>query len=123
MLRGLTLRRLDRRTFLRGAGVSMALPLLGAMEPAFAKPPQKQAPKRFVAMTLGLGMLAENLYPTESGRDWTPSRYLKPLEDLRDKLTLVSGSSHPGVTGGHSAEASILTCNPAGSSGRAKNTI
>jgi hypothetical protein len=124
MLRGPIRRRLDRRTFLRGAGVSMALPLLGAMEPAFGKQPaEKQAPKRFVAMTLGLGLLGQNLYPKQSGRGWTPSRYLQPLEDLQDKLTLVSGSSHPGVTGGHSAEAAILTCNPAGSSGRAKNTI
>ena len=80
-------------------------------------------PRRFVAMTLGLGLLAENLYPEEAGRNWTAPRYLAGLEDLRDQLTLISGTSHPGVSGGHRAEASILTCNPAGGSGKAKNSI
>ncbi len=36
---------------------------------------------------------------------------------------MISGSSHPGVTGGHRAEASLLTANPVGSSGKAKNSI
>ncbi|TVP99620.1 MAG: DUF1552 domain-containing protein, partial [Planctomycetaceae bacterium] len=123
--------RLDRRTVLQGAGVSMALPLLSAMRPALAAEPAGQAeagqgetsPPRFVAMTLGLGLVAENLNPVEPGRDYRPSRYLKPIDDLRDRFTVVSGSSHPGVTGGHRAEASLLTANPVGSSGKAKNTI
>jgi hypothetical protein len=118
-------RRLSRRTFLRGAGVTMALPFLGAMESALAAGPasRREPPRRFVAMTLGLGLLGENLYPREAGRDWSPSPYLKAIQDLREQLTLISGASHPGVGGGHRAEASILTCNPAGSTGRAKNTI
>ena len=123
--------RLDRRTVLQGAGVSMALPLLSAMRPAFAADVAGQteagqgetSPPRFVAMTLGLGLVAENLNPTEPGRDYRPSRYLQPIDDLRDRFTVVSGSSHPGVTGGHRAEASLLTANPVGSSGKAKNTI
>ena len=119
---------LHRRTFLKAAGVSMALPYLSAMDGhaeeravVFSQP--DGPPRRFVAMTLGLGLLADNLYPSETGRGWTPSRYLKPLTDLREQLTLVSGTSHPGVGGGHRAEASILTCNPAGGSGKARNTI
>jgi hypothetical protein len=38
-------------------------------------------------------------------------------------MTIISGASHPGVTGGHRAEASLLTANPVGSSGKAKNSI
>lgn len=118
-----TNRKLDRRTMLRGAGVALALPWLTAMQPAFARSQTEPAPKRFVAMTLGLGLIGENLNPKKAGRDYEASLYLKPLADLRNKFTVISGSSHPGVTGGHRAEASILTANPMGSAGRAKNSI
>ncbi len=101
----------------------MSIPWLTAMQEAFAGPGGGAPPRRFVAMTLGLGLLADNLNPTESGRGYQASPYLASLEDLRNQLTVVSGSSHPGVAGGHRAEASLLTANPVGSSGRAKNTI
>lgn len=123
---------LARRTILRGAGVSMALPWLAAMRPTLggtaAAGGAKQGgndtpPQRFVAMTLGLGLVGENLNPDKAGRDYEPSLYLKRVADLRDRYTIVSGSSHPGVTGGHRAEASLLTANPVGSSGKSKNTI
>ncbi len=116
-------RKLSRRTMLRSAGVAMSLPWLSAMERAFAGPAETQPPRRFVAMTLGLGLLGDNLNPKESGRDYAPSLYLKQLEDLRDRFTVISGSSHPGVKGGHRAEASLLTAQPMASGGQAKNTI
>ena len=116
-------RKLSRRTMLRSAGVAMSLPWLSAMERAFAGPAETQPPRRFVAMTLGLGLLGDNLNPKESGRDYAPSLYLKQLQDLRDHFTVISGSSHPGVKGGHRAEASLLTAQPMGSGGQAKNTI
>lgn len=116
-------RRLARRTFLKGTGVALALPWLDAMRPAFANAEEKKSPHRFVAMTLGLGLHAPNLNPETDGKDYQASRYLTPLSDIRNEMTVVSGSSHPGVSGGHRAEASILTANPAGSSGNAKNTI
>ncbi len=114
-------RHLHRRTVLRGAGVAMGLPWLTAMERACgqtAAPP----PRRFVAMTLGLGLLGENLFPSTAGQDYQPSRYLEPLQDLRNRLTVISGTSHPGVNNGHRAEASILTATPIGN-GQARNTI
>lgn len=115
--------RLDRRAVLRGAGVAVSLPWLSAMQKAFASPAETTPPRRFVAMTLGLGMLGENLNPTTSGRDYEPSLYLKQVQDLRDKFTVVSGVSHPEVSGGHRAEASILSAQPMGSGGQARNTI
>ncbi len=114
---------LERRTVLKGAGVSMALPWLSAMARAGAADAAETPPQRFVAMTLGLGLVADNLNPERAGRDYEPSRYLKKVDHLRDRYTVVSGSSHPGVTGGHRAEASLLTANPVGSSGKARNTI
>jgi len=117
-------RALPRRTVLRGSGVALSLPWLTAMQESFARPATSgKSPKRFVAMTMGLGLVAENLFPKEAGQGYAPSRYLEFLQDLRQQLTVVSGSSHPGVTGGHRAEASILTATPMGSAGRATNTI
>ncbi len=116
-------RRLNRRTVLRGAGVAISLPWLSAMQKAFAAEKESTPPQRFVAMTLGLGLLSDNLNPRQSGRNYEPSLYLEQLDDLRDKFTVISGASHPDVSGGHRAEASILTAQPMGSGGQAKNTI
>jgi hypothetical protein len=113
--------RLTRRTILRGAGAAIALPLLGGARPARAE--ADGSPRRFVAMSLGLGLIAENLNPREAGRGYQPSPYLEALMDLRNEFTVISGASHPGVTGGHRAEASILTANPEAGSGRGKNTV
>ena len=81
------------------------------------------APRRFVSISIGLGLLGDNLFPEQPGKNYKPSRYLKQLDSIRDQVTVVSGSSHPGVNNGHRAEASILTATPIGNSGNAKNTI
>ncbi|MFK7817796.1 MAG: DUF1552 domain-containing protein [Planctomycetaceae bacterium] len=111
---------LSRRTVLRGTGVALGIPWLTAMHPAFGgEEPNKV--KRFVSMTLGLGLVAENLNPKGTGRGYQPSRYLKSIDDLREHFTVISGCSHPGVKGGHRAEASLLSANPGGASG--KNSV
>lgn len=116
-------RKLHRRTFLRGTGVAMAVPWLSAMTHAFAGPKDDKAPRRFVSMTLGLGLHAENLNPEKAGADYEPSLYLKSLQDVRKQFTVISGSSHPQVSGGHRAEASLLTAAPMSGSAASKNTI
>ena len=113
---------LDRRSVLRGGGIAMSLPWLTAMQPAMGSE-APASPQRFVAVTLGLGLVASNLVPEQAGKDYAASRYLESMDDLRDRYTVFSGVSHPGVKGGHRAEASILTASPMGSSGQAKNTI
>ncbi|MFN3153132.1 DUF1552 domain-containing protein [Bremerella sp.] len=117
-------KKLNRRTVLRStAGVGMAIPWLSAMQKAFAGSEEQKAPKRFVAMTLGLGLHAENLNPEKAGRDYKPSRYLEKLQDIRDKYTVISGTSHPEVSGGHRAEASLLSATPMGKGAQARTTI
>lgn len=113
-------RTLHRRTVLRGMGVAMGLPWLSAMQRSHAA--ESMGPKRFVAVTLTLGLHSQNLVPQGEGMAYQPSPYLEDLQDLRDELTVVSGSSHPGVTGGHRAEASLLTA-AAQRGGRSRNTI
>ena len=113
---------LNRRTLLKGAGVSMAMPWLSAMESSFGTP-IKKTPRRFVALTLGLGLLADNLNPKQTGREYQSSAYLKDFDDLRKDFTVVSGSSHPGVGGGHRAESSLLSAAPMSAGIPSGNTI
>lgn len=114
---------LSRRAVLRGAGISLGLPLLDAMTPALAKTPESGTAKRFVGVSLALGLHNPNLVPTTTGRDYTPSRYLKSLQDIRDDFTVISGSSHPGVTGGHTAEGSIFSACPNMRGATTRNTV
>lgn len=113
--------RLSRRTFLKGAGAFMGLPMLDAMTPAFKAP--AATPQRFVGISLSLGLHGPNLVPKDSGPNYTPSRYLKSLEDIKNDFTIVSGTSHPGVTGGHIAESSIFSACPNGAQDVTRNTI
>ena len=101
----------------------MALPWLEAMTPAFAASSAYQAPRRFVAVTLALGLHGPNLNPKETGRNYAPSRYLSGIDDLLGDLTVVTGSSHPGVSGGHQAEGSILSAAPYSRNATFKNSI
>jgi hypothetical protein len=116
-------RSLDRRTLLKGAGVAMAVPWLSAMQSAFGESAAVPTPRRFVAMSLSLGLLADYLNPQENGTGYAAPRYLEPLEDLRHHFTIISGTSHPGVSGGHRAEASLLTAAPMTAAAQSRNTI
>jgi hypothetical protein len=114
---------LSRRTMLRGAGVTLALPVLEAMIPAFAAAPEAGRARRFVGVSLALGLHNPNLVPEGAGRNYKPSRYLAGIQDIRDDFTVVSGSSHPGVTGGHTAEGSIFSACPNARGSTTRNTI
>jgi hypothetical protein len=117
-------KQLSRRTVLRGAGVALGLPLLDAMSPAFAAPATGGAKaKRWVGVSLSLGLHNPNLVPQGKGTTYKPSKYLKNLQDIRQHYTVVSGSSHPGVTGGHTAEGSIFSAAPNVRGGTTANTV
>lgn len=115
---------LNRRTFLRGAGVAVALPMLDAMRPVRLRAAATEAaPGRFVAINIPLGFIPEKFFPTETGAGYALTPYLQPGEALRSKFTVFSGTSHPGVDGGHSAEKSFLTAAPSPGARTFKNTI
>jgi len=113
---------LSRRTFLRGAGVTLALPWIEAMIPALSRAAQAAAPRRFVGVSNALGFHGPHLFPVQAGRGYEPSRYLKRIADLRDEFTVISGASHPSVGGGHKAEACILSAAPL-TGGNFRNTV
>jgi len=115
---------LSRRKFLRGAGVALALPMLEAMRPVrLLAAAADSSPARLVAINIPLGFIAENFFPQQTGRGYTASTYLKQGEALRDRFTVFSGTSHPGVDGGHSAEKSFLTAAPSPGARTFQNTI
>jgi hypothetical protein len=117
-------RTLSRRHFLRGTGVVLALPLLDAMRPAFARS-EAPPPRRFLGICNNLGVLPEKFFPdaASAGRGYKLSPYLEQLRDFQNDFTVMSGVSHPDVDSGHPADICFLTAAPHPSSGGFRNSI
>ncbi len=118
-----TQRCLDRRQFLRGAGVALALPFLDAMRPAFGAAAASAPPRRMIAIQTNMGILPQFFFPEKDGRDYELTPYLQKLAASRDAFTVFSGTSLPGVTGGHVAEKCFLTGTPHPERGGFRNGI
>jgi len=114
---------LSRRSFLRAAGVTLALPALETFTPATRAAATAGPIRRLVACCTTLGIHGENLFPKQAGRDFELTPYLEPLKDFRNDLTVFSGVSHPEVDGGHSSEASFLSAAPHPGASSFRNTI
>src|SRR4051812_3794437 len=115
-------RPMPRRSFLRGAGVSLALPMLDCMTPLFGQE-AAAPPRRTLIVANNLGVLPNYFFPLRAGRDYEFSPYLTELADFRSDFTVFSGLSHPGVTGGHSADNCLLTAARGAFKGGFRNTI
>jgi len=111
---------LSRRTFLRGAGVVMALPWLesipvwGGTVRGNSPPPH---PKRFAALFMGTGINPPNWWAKGSGEAMELGSCLQPLAPLRAKLNVIDGlfnkaatgvGIHPGQTGNLLSGAPLL---------------
>jgi hypothetical protein len=125
-----TRRPLDRRRFLQGAGVALALPMLNIMRPGLARAAETSSPlapsappRRMIGICNNLGLLSWNFFPEGAGRDYKPSVYLEPLMPHRNDFTVFSGVSHPNVDGGHPADVAFLTAAPHPASSSFRNTI
>jgi hypothetical protein len=81
---------LPRRAFLRGAGVTLALPLLDAMVPALTAQAVATGPKRFGAVFVPLGERPGYWTPDTTGPNFQFSPILKPIEPFRQSMTVVS---------------------------------
>ena len=126
---------LDRRSFLRGTGIALALPWFESFS-NFASAAEHPVSRRRLAcfyMPDGVPMpLAEDpahkdwsWFPHGSGKKFTFTKCLDPLEPLRDEVTVLSGLSHPAVRSihGHSNADQFLTGAPTGPSGDYRNSI
>ncbi|HKS37652.1 MAG TPA: DUF1552 domain-containing protein [Verrucomicrobiae bacterium] len=102
--------RISRRTFLRGAGVVMALPWLESLPvwgvESSAAP--RRLPQRFAAVFMGNGINPNHWWAKGSGAGMELSKTLEPMAPLRSKLNVINGlfnkpavgvGIHPGQTG------------------------
>ncbi|CAN5906437.1 DUF1552 domain-containing protein [soil metagenome] len=105
---------LSRRTFLRGAGVTLSLPWLEVMSvnaraatSAGAIAPS-EIPKRAVFTMWGLGLNGRDFTPKDVGADYTLSPILQPLAEHRRDFSVISGLklTH---SGGHGGDRTFLT--------------
>jgi hypothetical protein len=101
--------KLNRRTFLKATGVSLALPWLDALAPAQNPTP---APRRMVCICTPLSLHPANFFPAQAGRDYTLTPYLNVLRAFRNDFTVVSGLAHPEVGSSHDSIYSFLTAAP-----------
>ena len=122
----LTKKHLDRRTMLKGMGVTMALPLLEAMVPARAARAEAAAGRvRFVCIEVPHGSAGSTAYglktnmwsPAAVGRDFDlSSTILAPLEPFRNDITIVSNTdarnaeafTPPEIGGDHFRSAAVF---------------
>ena len=95
---------LNRRTFLRGTGVALALPMLECMgKPVGTRP--KSTPPRLCCVFFANGVSLPpvdhadhkkwNWFPLGEGADYRLTQTLKPLEPFRQDMTILGGLSHP----------------------------
>jgi hypothetical protein len=86
-----TKKALPRRTFLRGAGVTLALPLLDAMIPSFSRGASVAAPARrlgFVYIPMGCNWF--QFFPKDVGKITELPPTLSTLASCRDQITVMS---------------------------------
>jgi hypothetical protein len=100
---------ISRRTFLRSAGVTLALPFLEATTSAA---PAAKIPRRMVCICTPLGVHPSNFFPEKPGKDYASTPYLDVLKDFRTDSTVISGLSHPDVGSSHDSIYSFLTAAP-----------
>ena len=89
----ITKKALERRTFLRGMGATLALPLLDAMVPALSALGLKSTP-RLGFIYIANGVIQDQWIPKTTGRNFDLSPTLKPLEPVRSYINVLSGLSH-----------------------------
>ena len=99
---------MNRRTFLRGVGVTMALPWLESI-PVWGNTPVAEAfPKRFAALFMGNGVNGKHWWAKGSGAEMELGKSLEPMAPLKTKMNFITGlfnkpavgvGIHPGQTG------------------------
>jgi len=93
----ITGKHVERRSFLRGLGAVIALPMLDAMTPALASASASEAAKTPLRMAFAYvpnGVTIKDWTPAAAGTDFEFTRILKPLEPFRENVLVLSGLAH-----------------------------
>lgn len=98
----------NRRSFLKAAGVCLALPTLESTPQVSLAGDQKTAPRRMVCIGNEFGMHPGSFWPKQTGADYELTPLLKPLAPHKNEFTLFSHLDH-GLKGGHFAIHGFLT--------------
>jgi hypothetical protein len=88
----ITRKALPRRTFLRGMGAAIALPMLDAMIPALSA--KSAATPRLGFVYIANGVIQNKWNPATTGPGFELSPTLQPLANVRDSITVLSGLAH-----------------------------
>ena len=101
----ITKKHLSRRTFLRGVGVTVALPFLESMVPARTALAQTAAKgkTRLGAIYVPHGATMDKWTPAADGSSFELSEILEPLKPFMSRVNIISDLSHPQAYGGGSA--------------------
>src|SRR5712671_1831120 len=83
---------IPRRTFLRGVGAAIALPMLDAMAPALSAAPT--ATPRFAFLYIANGVIQDQWTPKTTGADYELTPILKPLAAHKGDINIISGLAH-----------------------------
>ena len=116
---------MNRRTFLKGAGVALSLPFLEAMSPnAYGSiKDSKKAPMRMVILMNSLSLIPQHFFPKTAGFNYESTPYLDFFKNYRKNMTVMSGVSLPDVASGHGALPCFLTGAPHPGSPGFRNSI
>src|SRR6478672_9613587 len=87
----ITRKHIPRRTFLRGAGAVLALPVLDAMTPALSAETARPIRLGFIQVPNGIMNLKNEWAPKAEGPLTEMTRILEPLADFKDRMVLISG--------------------------------
>jgi hypothetical protein len=91
----ITKKALHRRTVLRGLGTTLALPLLDAMMPAFARAQTRaKPPTRLSIVYLPNGIMMDKWTPDAEGAGFALKPILEPLAPFKDQMLVLSGLHH-----------------------------
>lgn len=87
---------IPRRTFLRGVGTTLALPLLDSMIPAFASAvnPASKVPVRLSIVYVPSGIIMDKWTPAMDGAGYEMTPTLEPLAPFRDRMLVLTGLSN-----------------------------
>src|SRR5262252_1674679 len=105
----ITKKHLSRRTLLKGAGVTIGLPFLESMIPAWTPTAKAATPApRFGVVYFPNGAIMQQFTPKTAGAGFEFTPILKPLEPFKDSMVVVTNltRSHPGSqVGDHAVSA------------------
>ncbi|HBE70673.1 MAG TPA: hypothetical protein DDW52_21215 [Planctomycetaceae bacterium] len=132
----MNLSQLDRRKFIRGSGIALALPAFSSLTSQLRAASESVAPRRLACFYFPDGVpmpLPEDpayqdwaWFPHGSGTEFEFTNCMKPLTPLKDELTVLSGFSHPNsrdVHGHNNADQFLTAAATGGGDRQYANTI